>query len=518
MQHPVNDSLLETSVDELRDDLTELYYLYTSAVKSGKNLARLLAFHASDILPLTKQSLLRKIDQFTNLLTEELNEITATLKLSEKDYSFQMYKKLLSDKRDYYDLFRSHILFLGSLFTATDYQSPTFLHSMHSQAGIQTGKIIGTVNDYKRDRHLDETAYEQQFIRTYLDGQVKFFVKAYLTNNGMAAFTTILNFLLLEKKIKQRIVIGKHIYFENKDLVKKTWGEEVTECDENDTESILKTISGIKPNVVIFDSLCNTKSIPVPNLEKIIKYLVKTVKNDIYLVIDNTCLTVFFQILPLVEGKNSKLHLLVLESLNKYHQFGMDRVTAGIIWGHGTDTGKLALYRTHLGTNINDATVYILPYPDRKMLENRMMRLNRNALYLATRLQKFISLHPEGIFEKIGYPGLSNHQSYSWMRLKPFRGSFFTIDFKPHYSKIRIYQRFINLVISEAKKRQIQLVSGTSFGLNTSRIYLTSLRTEEADPFIRFSAGTETSAETEIICHVMISAIKKLNSGKLLWL
>lgn len=73
-----------------------------------------------------------------------------------------------------------------------------------------------------------------------------------------------------------------------------------------------------------------------------------------------------------------------------------------------------------------------------------------------------------------------------------------------------MYKRFISAVLKEAKKQQIQLVQGTSFGMNTSRIYLTATNTKFGKPFIRFSVGTESRAEIEAIVNVLIKSVEKL--------
>ena len=64
-------------------------------------------------------------------------------------------------------------------------------------------------------------------------------------------------------------------------------------------------------------------------------------------------------------------------------------------------------------------------------------------------------------------------------------------------------------VIEEAKKRDLDLVSGTSFGFNVTRIYLTAMHADEIiKPFVRVSVGTETCDEIERLAQAFEAAMK----------
>ena len=96
------------------------------------------------------------------------------------------------------------------------------------------------------------------------------------------------------------------------------------------------------------------------------------------------------------------------------------------------------------------------------------------------------------------------------MSTQKFFGSYFTFGFKKKYQKVSFYQRFVKEVIKEANKRDLQIVSGTSFGLSTSRIYLTALRAEETVPFVRFAVGTENRYIIEKISEALKAVITRL--------
>jgi cystathionine beta-lyase/cystathionine gamma-synthase len=195
----------------------------------------------------------------------------------------------------------------------------------------------------------------------------------------------------------------------------------------------------------------------------------------------------------------------MFESLNKYYQFGMDRVTGGILWSTGgTSTEKLIDYREHLGTIMPDVTSASLPTPNRKLLMRRLQRHERNASLLASAIQEWIDMHPKSQLSQIIFPGLPNHPANKLPM--PFHGSYFMIEFKKPYQTIPSYKRFVSSVIAEAKRSHVDIVSGTSFGLNRTRIYLTAVRNKPATPFVRVAVGVEHRIAIENIKQVCIRA------------
>lgn len=363
------------------------------------------------------------------------------------------------------------------------------------------------MNDYKRDQHADAKAYEEAFKKEYIDAPLKFPVNTYATVSGMAAFTTILNFLVMEKKTEGTILAGSAMYFENKLLLEAMFSNRLLFVDESDTQAVLDAITAHQPSAIFLDSLCNSPDVQVPDLPSITKYLVRTVKKETYLIIDNTGLSFFYQPIAAVFGKNRKLHCLAFESLNKYHQFGMDRVTGGIISAVGKGTGNLYLYRDNLGTNIPDTSVLSLPRPNRALLASRMMRHARNTHILAHAIEKWIGAYPDSPLEGVQYPGLGLHSSHIYARSLPFHGSFFTLSFKRRYRTIPFYKKLKKKLLSVARKRHVDIAAGTSFGLPVTRIYLTASNTDAGTPFLRVAVGTEHRCGIAAVAEVFCEAI-----------
>lgn len=499
------ENLLAQSFIDLQEDFEELLYLYKDYLMKLSDFSKEIE---------RKKSFINFYQETKNLIIINQKELEFNIKIIENELTkINKYKtendlKNLQDKKNrYFNLIRSKISVYSSLITSTDWQSPSISHSLYSMSGRQTGKIIHTISDYKRDIHLDEKYYENAFLKEYIDSIFKLPIHAYAVSSGMAAFTTVLTFLITEKKIKGKILIGKSIYFQNKELVERFFPDKIIEIDDNNDGTIIKTIKQHKPSVIILDTICNSSDIAMPNLTKVIDFLVKNMKNDIYLIIDNTCLPVYFQPLKLIQGKNRHLSLLLIESLNKYHQFGMDKTTGGIIISYGKDTGKLYYSRQNSGTNISDISIYMLPTPSKVLMKRRIMRFERNTTFLAQEIQTYIDQNPKLSFEKVIYPALSNHPAYNWNREIKFHGSYFSLKFKKNKNNPKTYKKFVKKIIDTAKIENVQIVNGTSFGFNNTRIYLTSLRSDFGTPFVRISIGTENIIEINKIKEVFIKTM-----------
>lgn len=461
---------------DFKETIAEVLYLLSDAYRRLEAFRKVIAKNKKHIHPTTYAQANKTAEQYQQEIKDCKNTLSSDA--------------AISDAREY---LRTHQGLFGALMTMTDWQSPSFTHSLTSQAGRETGKIYATINDYKRDQHWDSYRFEQAFLKHNIDAFFKFPLHVYATTSGMAAFTTILAFLLGEKKIQGNIVAGNSIYFENKTLITQFFPDQLTVVDESDTDGLLRTIDEKKPSVIFLDSLTNSPNIIVPDLTRVIRSLL-AVKTETYLVIDNTGLSINFQPFPLFLGRRTNLRIIMFESLNKYHQFGADRTTGGIIVGFGVATGKLFDYRDHAGTNIRDVGAASLPTPNRTMLKKRLARHTKNASLVAQHLTQWIQDHPNSPFEGISFPGI---------------GSYFTILFKKKYATIPSYRRFINRTLVTAKRHKVNLISGTSFGLDTTRIYLTAVRSRPNTPFVRVAVGTENMQTLESMCDVFIETLKR---------
>ncbi|MCX6780833.1 MAG: PLP-dependent transferase [Candidatus Magasanikbacteria bacterium] len=493
----------QTELEEIADDLHELSY------HIGYELGRLLKFkktieaRATAVRPETVLLLEQLVDQ----QLETYSKLQAEIKLAhtKKNYNVALKARII-------DALRTLQGVVGALLVSADFQSPSYLHTVVSKAGTQNGKIMGTLNDYKRDRHLDAELFEDAFRAEYIDAPLRLPPKVFVTSSGMSAFTTILNALHLDGLANGNIVAGISCYFENKMILEGFFPNRLAYVDEMDIENVIGAIEELQPSVIFLDTLCNTETIPMPNMDAIIERIAKVIVHQTTIVIDNTGLAISYQPLEKISRLSNKLQIIVFESLNKYYQFGFDRVSGGVLWTTGLSPFRLSSWRMHLGTNMPDASVLSLPWPNRAQLEKRMARLNRNTHFLAAALDAYIKNHSYIPFSHVVYPGLESYPGFSWTKKSKFHGSFFVLAPKTHRAEVALSKLFIDVAIAEAKKRGVDLVAGTSFGFSTTRIYLTALHADKiTKPFLRISVGTETKKELDVLVEIFTTTIDRVS-------
>jgi cystathionine beta-lyase/cystathionine gamma-synthase len=278
------------------------------------------------------------------------------------------------------------------------------------------------------------------------------------------------------------VLAGRGLYHESRLMLERMLPGRVRFVDESDTSAFVDAIVRACPCAVFLDSLSNTRWMPAPDVRAVIDALPGI---DTYLVLDNTCLSVGCQ--PFALARES-VRLVVFESLLKYAQLGLDRVAAGMIVARSADADSLEDYREHLGTNIPDVSVHALPPPDRAVLTRRLARLQRNALHLARGLDERA---PPGV--SVVYPG---------------RGGCLSVLFDQRDERLEREDRLICQAVAEASRRGIRLLAGSSFGFDTTRIYLTAAGAQYGIPFVRIAAGTEHRLELEPLTDVLATAIE----------
>ncbi len=419
---------------------------------------------------------------------------------------------LIAQKNRIADQVRSLQGISAALCVAPGWQSPSFLSSQQSQAGLETGSIKGTINDYKRDHHADALRYEKQFAKAYIDATLRFPPQAFLTSSGMAALTTIIAALLDDKTCTGPVLLGRSSYFENIELVQTHFPGRIIFIDELDTEAILVAIKDHAPSAIFLDTLCNAPTIAIPNVDELFPKIAAIISRPTTIVLDATGTSIFTQPLKGLPRFSASLRIVVFESMLKYHQFGMDRVSGGIMWRTGMSPLHLFNHRMHCGTNIADASAVSLPQPNRKLLHDRLLRHHRNATMIAKALDDRLRMSKKKIaLESVVYPGLPSHPAYSWVQHQPFHGSFVILKLKEKYRTTERYKKFLQCAIDEARKQRVNLVGGSSFGLSTTRVYLTALHAiGTTEPFLRISAGTETVGEIEKIILAITRALEAL--------
>jgi cystathionine beta-lyase/cystathionine gamma-synthase len=484
--------LAAAALVDLRDDFEELLFVCRSA--EAELFEAAVDIEAASLHVATSELLSRQFASSACRYRSTEQRLEALRAVAQRGSATQsLVDELAGEKVLLADLLRVEQALTAALLSAADWQSPSFLHSTMPAAGRQSGRIRAHWNDYKRDRHLDAAVFERRYLDAMVDGPPG--LRVLLTSCGMAAFTTVLSFLVMEGKLEGPVLAGAGLYHESRLLLERALPGRVHVVDERDGAALVRAIDELRPSAIFLDSLSNTKCMPVPELSRVIERLRET---GVYLVLDNTGLSVSCQ--PFTLARDS-VRLIVFESLLKYAQLGFDRANAGVIIAHGEDAESLSDYREHLGTNVGDVAVHALPQPNRRVLERRLARIERNALVLAGRLRE-----RAGRSVEVVYPGLGVRPQAA--RGLAFRGGCLSIVFRDCDSELRREQALVEAAVAEAAWRGVALLGGSSFGFNTSRIYLTAVHADRGEPFVRVAAGTEHCLEIERLADVLATAVR----------
>lgn len=357
----------------------------------------------------------------------------------------------IEHKRALYNFFRELFGIAGSILVSTHWQSP--------EIGSYKGKIKPAINDYTRDQHIVGNAFEDKFRKELVPIKSTIPVFSYATSSGMAAMTTALLYILGETKNDSPILLGTSCYFETKQLVYKMFGSRVKEIDVSNTNEVSLSIHTYSPSAILVDSLGNEPKMTRVDAESLVRVLSHETKHHIHLVVD-TSSRATNELLLTSFTMPHKVSLIGVTSLNKLFQFGMDRVTAGMVWGTGFKAMKLYDYRDRAGTNCPDSTIASLPTPNKKMLDLYIKRIVRNNMLIGK------SLHVDSK-----------------------NGPYIIVSENTSLRQIRNY---VSRILKNAHQKNIPLIHGTSFGLHTTRVYIVAMHTQYEKPFLRISTGTET--------------------------
>lgn len=490
--------------NQTRTDLAQDFLEYRTVVLTATDRLRSLQSLLSPTIT-AKENILLVKNTIDSLLE---NYASIQLIIDVKDCEKDDLKALITSKNQCFNQLRTLQGLTAAALASTDWQSPSFNHSLQSNAGTQTGKIVENATDYKRDNHLDAQTYENAFHGTFVDAPWYNPQSAHVTSSCMSALTVVAGSILATQKHGRPVLVGQHSYFQNKQVVESLFGNRVHYANELDTSAFLAAIDRLQPCAMFIDSLCNVSEVGIPDLETLIPTIAKRVHHRTTLVIDNSGLATSFQPLQYLP-RLSKLSIVVVEGLNKYHQYGFDRVTSGILWASKFSQLPLAGNCQDYGAIISDASVLALPLPNRSLFDAHLARIGRNTLELATTVQHEIANRSLSPFSHVSYPGLPNHPAYERCQNRSFNGGFFSLNFKKPFNTPRFYDRFVHHVISIAKTKNVPIICGTGFGFTTTRIYVTArFASQHVTPFIRISAGNETWDEIEQVKAVLQEACK----------
>jgi cystathionine beta-lyase/cystathionine gamma-synthase len=499
------DDLVPEALADVRHDLEELLWLARSARSRLLRLDSALA--QGELRPATGTELRAEARTLGTRFQFMATRLLALTRRATEAASAADLESLAGERDAHKDVLRALQSVLAALGSAADWQSPSFLSAAAPAAGLQAGQIVAHDNDYKRDRHIDAAAYERALVDQLHVHRSR--VRALLTSCGMAALTTILSALRAEGGLA-RVVAGRDLYHETKELLAREQLGGLVFVDEGDTEALAGAIRAHEPTALFLDAIGNTAAAPLPDLRAACAAL-QRLGRATALVLDATGLASTGHVLTLVAG-HPTVRPMVWESLIKYRQLGLDRVNAGMVVVRERDADAFSRAREHLGTNIADVAVHALPPPDRHVLDLRLGRLERNAGFLARRLEAEVARYTAGPFATVAHPGLPSHPAHTRALTLPFHGGCVSLAFGQGV-ELCWQELLLRRAIELARARAVPLVAGTSFGFDTARVYVTAVDGTHGDAFVRIAAGTEHRIALGRLAEVLADAVRDVGEA-----
>lgn len=474
--------LAEDQISKLTRKQSELTH-HPAAVPDPATL-----HYISDTLKRTMQEYQALADSITKLLS------------SRSTWDPHSISSLITQKTAH--LFRLHAMqqMTTGICTADIWQSPSTKHATYSQAGTLTGTIKLHTSDYNRDGTYPAVeAYAKAYVRAFVDSPFGMTPSATVTASGMAAFATALTCIQSHMTNSDRILMSSQSYFQNTWHAKKVFGECLSFFDDTDIPSLIRSVEIQRPKAVILNSLNLSEQYTMPHLHELLPKLARSLPPKSWIVLDNTGLATSFQPLMILP-RTTHVSLLVIESLLKFHQYGLDRTNAGIIWGYNmlSNPNTTPIVRDH-GTVLGYTELMTLPSPNRRYLDRRLARINRNNTRVANDLYTHIC-HHETLVTDVRHPSIPTHASYTWSQHYSFLGGSFGVILRPKLQMSDDKHPVMVRLMALARSHDVNIQEGSSFGFDATRIlpvpqYATE--TFRLQQPLRISVGTETRAEID---------------------
>lgn len=490
-----------SAVDEAVDDLSELEYLLNDLERKARTAAEQTI---DAIFPYGQSDVHRCL---RDLKARQVRYLDLIERASRWGNSEQLSSLITGARKEYIAIksaLRVAYRQMGMMLCAADWQSPVYSSSI----GIAENRLSQGITehswDYKRDGHLDAVDYEQAFLDEYCSHLGSRKLRGYLTNSGMAGFSTVLHWLAHEMQLGESTLALQPMYFENLHLIRAFFPSS-TQLNSASQEELLGRLRSECPSVVFCDAVTNCGEVMAHDFETVLHWAAEEADHQLAIVIDTTCLPNMLLSSNLLTGLPDNVMVIMVESLAKHHQFGMDTVTGGIIVAHMEDALQESFRKTRarLGTNIADSSVGSLPYPNRLKLMQRLRRHARNTRSLATALEREAQ-ETEGAIESVSW--LRNG-----IRTAPwYEGTCLTLRLKRAFRSIDNYREFEKKVLELSKTQNHPVAFSTSFGFDIARLYVTAPATRFEEPFLRISVGTETQLQIACLVEILLKASLEL--------
>jgi len=526
-------------------------------------------------------------------LIEDINEIESELSVIEQQGELfsDKNKNPISEEKfeDLWDKYRELLKRVANIEELTSWHSPTYGTSGKGERGVEQ-RSEKFLTDYQRWKMWEALELERRLHSDSFGKRVRsgfdLRMESILTNSGMTALEAIMQGIDMrssrgkKSRKKAKIFKTKDIYFEADRVFTDHYeqmGIKPKEFNPEDTDTLIERIKKDHPLVVFVNPMSNMYDMKVCEIGKILTALcdeewekecrAQAKKErpdsvylnipDIHIIIDNSTLG------QLAKWKNFDFGMLPkfvkifsFESLVKYGQDGQDLVQAGLITAIGEYASEsVDQVRKEKGLQPPENTIRKLAAsPPPEITDAKMQRHSRNSEHLTAVLAEEAK-NPDSFIAEVIFPGHESHSQFEAAKNEMTGGGgllnigFRTENLLGYQEKHETWSdkpmspyeltkkegeiigAFNALIILLAKKINLEVNKGTSYGFRTTRIAIYERKQTEKEkakfdhewknvPYLRVATGTENIKDNILLAEIIKRANQifkdAIKRGKLL--
>lgn len=393
-----------------------------------------------------------------------------------------------------------------------DWRSPSYDQSVVAQFFDLRSQENVDVN-YDRYTNNEVTRIESQLREVLRVSDVQ--VACTVTSSGMAAFSLIEAYLFRYKfKHGASVAIAPYIYFEAAEQLLSLPTIKVHKLRSYDPEIIAESILCNHHDVVFVDPVSNNMEVRVCDIGKLLTLLIKKLTRPLSLVVDGTMASA--QLPPILFAPevllNPYIEVLYYESCSKYLQLGFEHCLAGVVVHKTNLRPYLERLRRNGGLILYSSDAALFP---RYTYQEYARHLNLIAANTA-KAASLLATHPFVVEHlHVHSPMLPNHIDFTAAKSLNFTGGCISFQFKEAGLNARDHLNgFIYTMLACARKANLPLVKGVSFGFVTPRISASAAIAASEPPFLRLYVGL-ASDQIALLVEVFVAGLHRFLASEI---
>lgn len=408
-----------------------------------------------------QEDVLQIVEQKKKAFNERLTALSSAPSRAER-------REMVSRMREMYRL-------TASCFASPLWQSPPVWGPQESGRYVEL-----FVDDYRRESSLEMKKYEAELYSVFYKETFHEDGGSLLVSSGASALSLALDYFRMRFGGNFTTAIPLEIYHGSSELT--------------DISSPLREgISMKKVDVRCVEVSTNAREILSPCFATLLE---QARESNEFVLIDATNRPLSQSELQQIRS-HKEVPVLILESLLKLHQYGLELTNAGCLTYVGPKKeeviGSLNWLRARNGTSISDYGVYALPPLCKSQFQGRVERVLAANKALLTAMAELTG-------ESFG----GEHFEYAQLKFNWSQSPFVSVSYAQSEKSFDDLKNFFLRVKRNLREVGADMIEGASYGFQQSRMYLHYPFSKFAEPWMRISVGAEPQYEVELIAEALI--------------